>query len=189
MRRARRPKSCTGCKGSPRLVPRRWRRMSALSARNPMRSDPRADCVAGKSPGFPRRRSGESKWIGRPVRQHAQTADHYLVQAYQPGRKCSQGAGRACRTRESRRCATQWDPDHEAARERWYEVPKRAQHKAGQGSQAHEADQWRLKRKDNHSATLLFLGTMCGKPPEVTLRACMFEHEGPLLRPAQDQPL
>ena len=27
--------------------------MSALSARNPMLSDPRADCVAGKSPGFP----------------------------------------------------------------------------------------------------------------------------------------
>lgn len=62
---------------------------------------------------------------------------------------------------------------HEAARERWYEVPKERNHKAGQGSQAHESDQWRLKRKDNHSATLLFLGTMCGKPPEVTSRGCL----------------
>jgi hypothetical protein len=30
-----------------------------------------------------------------------------------------------------------------------------------------------LKRKDNHSATLLFQGTMCGKPPEVTSRGCL----------------
>ena len=46
--------------------------MSALSARNPMLSDPRADCVAGKSPGFPRRRSGESCLMSADGGQRAQ---------------------------------------------------------------------------------------------------------------------
>ena len=93
--------------------------MNALSARNPMLSDPHADCVAGKSLGFPRRRSGESKLTGRPVRQHAQTADHCLVQACQPGRKCLPELGYGFQTRAPRKYAILGGLGHAVAHMRW----------------------------------------------------------------------
>ncbi len=51
--------------------------MTEQPAHSPVPTDPCADCVVGRSPGFPRYRWAESKWTGQPVRQHAQTSDHY----------------------------------------------------------------------------------------------------------------
>ena len=45
------------------------------------------------------------EWTGQPVRQHAQTADHYLVQAYQRQRICSPELGCEFRTLAPRKYA------------------------------------------------------------------------------------
>jgi hypothetical protein len=82
--------------------------MTGRPGHSPVRSDPSADCVVGRSPGFLRYRSGESKWTGLHVHQHVQIADRSLVRAYQPEQRCSPGTEREFRTHALRKCAILW---------------------------------------------------------------------------------
>jgi hypothetical protein len=101
--------------------------MTGLPAHSPVQIDPCEDCVAGESPGFPRYRSGESKWTGQHVRQRVQIAVRSLVRAYQREQRCSPGIQREFRIRAPRNCATLSGLARESKRMRCCAAAKRAQ--------------------------------------------------------------
>ena len=110
--------------------------MTGLPAHSPVQIDPCEDCVAGELPGFPRYRSGESKWTGQHVRQRVQIAVRSLVRAYQGEQRCSPGIQREFRIRAPRNCATLSGLAREFARSmRCCAAAKRAQLLFREGSQ------------------------------------------------------